>query len=844
MATETANRSHIGFRGPSSFPLGKHHQNPDPSIYANQLKFNLHSSYSVNSLASNFQKPQPLVVEKLSGFPPSSHPGVQLGGSIPSSPASSVASERLHLAVQLAKVDAKKIWRQQKELAELDKWNEVEEEVGLDKRKVKPTKSVRSSNQNQGKPNVGYVQYKSKKDGVVRRREYHTSPGSEQDVSIAKPGIDSEEKQTREVRRLERQIQNYLQRLDGLIHKGQEVIQKKDKRLHVRRDDKDDLSHLSDEDTDPRQYKRAEEQATRSARVLYVIEKQIHELEDEIRKKGRNMKQTRKSQTLARLAAAQRATVRALRMLINSAPLQPKKSQHYSSIYQALTSLIQQLSLLAIQIEDGGDPDKMRQGTGYHIKERNDPSGSSRKQKFSTIQAQAKSRSAFLQEPAERDPGVPLPHHRGPQPTYRSLVNETLPDDSTLTTDASPERDATLKAGLEALLRAKELEKKSAKPVMKTRSHPPNAKKTALLLPPRLQVKRQKAYSAVQKTVRFPNETAHFTKETTASRLKRVERQKTAAKRELRGQMRDEEKAEGGASRPAVSREADRRSGDEHSEVDHRLQEREIQRQLWLEDESRRKLREVMEIPESLVSQAEKAIKMKLQPLLDQAQAVVENSKTKPVQERFANIASEVTMKENEVLSEMILDDLLSDTAHELQRLERIDEIDGQISYVQDSSTLENILQRLEHFEKEEESIRRRLNHVTYTDTYATTKRRPHDDEREHVFTKDVAEQVATTNPGISNSTRHSTVVRKPGDRHPVSLFLPPNVRESIFSYQERFSEYLKQTNSEGLFDPWQLVERLSDDILDEMISEVANEFSGACDNVVEMIFQSEFMKE
>lgn len=47
-------------------------------------------------------------------------------------------------------------------------------------------------------------------------------------------------------------------------------------RLHQRQNDKDDLSHLSDEDTDPHQYKRAEEQATRSARVLYVIERQVY----------------------------------------------------------------------------------------------------------------------------------------------------------------------------------------------------------------------------------------------------------------------------------------------------------------------------------------------------------------------------------------------------------------------------------------------------------------------------------------------------------------------------------------------------------------------------------------
>ena len=49
------------------------------------------------------------------------------------------------------------------------------------------------------------------------------------------------------------------------------MIQKKDKRLRK----KDDVSHLSDDDTDPRQYERADEQATRSARVLYMIERQV-----------------------------------------------------------------------------------------------------------------------------------------------------------------------------------------------------------------------------------------------------------------------------------------------------------------------------------------------------------------------------------------------------------------------------------------------------------------------------------------------------------------------------------------------------------------------------------------
>ena len=59
--------------------------------------------------------------------------------------------------------------------------------------------------------------------------------------------------------------------------------------------------------------------------------------------------------------------------------------------------------------------------------------------------------------------------------------------------------------------------------------------------------KRKKAYTAVQKTVKFSNETAHFTKDTTASRLKKVERQKTAAKGETKFPKKVDNGADGGA---------------------------------------------------------------------------------------------------------------------------------------------------------------------------------------------------------------------------------------------------------------------------------------------------------
>ena len=130
MATKIEQRTHVGFRGPASFPVHKDlssipsfGQSNEPSQYLNQLKFNINTPYSINSLASNFKKPQPLMIEKLPVGPSAAVPVIPNGegvSSVPSSPASSISSDRLHFAVQLAKMDAKKL----KEHRETEKYNQ------------------------------------------------------------------------------------------------------------------------------------------------------------------------------------------------------------------------------------------------------------------------------------------------------------------------------------------------------------------------------------------------------------------------------------------------------------------------------------------------------------------------------------------------------------------------------------------------------------------------------------------------------------------------------------------------------------------------------------------------
>lgn len=61
------------------------------------------------------------------------------------------------------------------------------------------------------------------------------------------------------------------------------------------------------------------------------------------------------SQTLSRLAAAHRGAVRALQTFVSHAPLQPKVGHGLPPMYQELSALIRQLSLLAAQLHIGGE---------------------------------------------------------------------------------------------------------------------------------------------------------------------------------------------------------------------------------------------------------------------------------------------------------------------------------------------------------------------------------------------------------------------------------------------------------------------------------------------------------
>lgn len=908
---------------PSSVTVARHLPMTQPGaipLQMNQLKFNLgNKKMTAEQLTSRFRKPQPIVIERISETQPSdisapySHATLPASYPVLPSVSSSLSSERLALAVHLAKKDVKKV-----------------KEVGAENVLVSPDDAIQHRNVKTLTKGKGSLtkklkgkSLKSKSQDVLpeenvtlRERVHHAV--KKQEISAARLHemhfysaqkeddrfeSDKERTQANEIRKLRKELQQYMIHIEKLKIERPEVLRNKDKRLKRRRDSE---VRLSDEEVDRRQVIRAEEQAARSARMLYVLQRQIQEIEDELNKKGRGIRHTKKSQTLSRLAAAHRGAVRALQTFISHAPLQPNISHGLPPMYQELSVLIRQLSVLASQLHIGGEDlnEWMRMDDGQKEVE-----------SAVTQVAQDKKEeklSAFIQEVADRMP----------QDTKKILT--PIKQVVTSSPDPTPERDAVLKAGLSALLRANSTPVQTQQnPVSLQVVKPIKPVKQAVLLPAQLKLKRKKAQQTAKRVKLQALDQAHFAKETVSSILKKAppgeEQVKSkspsrAPAKESRWiperdevyvspQMQKKQYQQQLAS-PRNPRVAERMLPSHHE-----LVEREVERQRWLDKEAERRIHELQRmqrleslkrsqgsrdilLSRQLITETEEAIRSRLKPLLDQAEAIAdtnvkrEREKKRSLTHELGKLASQTTMSQADVLAEKILDDILEETVLEMQRLEFEDDAENEAHELQDSSTLENILRRLQSFEKVEEEIRQHWVQVKYADVEKESTlpatvpaNRPEKDPKPIVFTRPTGDEshrlqsqsaktayhqekregkmTLNVRDGLSETGSLSSLIEedsKTGSfpeewitqtcaRPTVVLNVPEEMRASIASYRNRFNKYLRATSTheQGEFDPWGLVNRISEDLLEDAIHEVGNELDYVCDYYAEALYNEEF---
>ncbi|KAK3736321.1 hypothetical protein QZH41_020786 [Actinostola sp. cb2023] len=937
MATDSLwQRTQLGFlpRQPTGSSLPAEHPFPQgmastaPSQLSSQLQFNMGVPLLPEDMSTHFRKPRPIVIEKLEAPKQDSVSTTfisRIPENYPVSVNSSLSSDRLAFAVNLAKRDIKRAKLMPDNGEQVSNDEQPRDKHTPTKDKIKRTKRELDT----------HVKKETIRQRVHRGLRHHDKELQKAHDMHFYPATqypsdpDNESHHAKEIRKLRKQLHLHMKQLDDLQQDRPMLLRNRDKRMKRRKEN----VRLSDDEIDERQIARAEEQAVRSSRMLYTLQRQVRDLQDELNKKGRNIRHTKKSQTLHRLAAAHRAAVRALQTFISQTPLHSKASHHGPDMYQDLAILVRQLSLLTSQVQISTDEKlddvMIDRSTDQH-------------RHVTGIQ----NSSAFFKDIDEMSfnmqPTQPSPPTKDREPVAKK-TNSPNP---------SPERDAVLRAGLKALVRAREeaLNAEKRKPKVHVSSRPSAALpvKKSLLLPAHLKAKRQRMQPMVQRLNPTDVKHAGFTKDTVSSTLRKVDTEdqppnsppRTPTKCPQRGTpIKRHGTPERLCEQVQVTPKSPCRSLEEEFKSprspkyqrqmlpeERQMLEREIARylQVWLDREAELQMQELevlrrkrhhpghtsdgAHLARQMIQETEEAIHNRLEPLLDRAEAIMDANKKhdemkkRSLQHQLTDLTTRTTMEQAHILADEILEDILDDTVLELQRLEVDEEADRVVSGIQNHSTIENVMERLQSFEKGENDIRRHWTRISYDDIDTpsrtdASKSTTHEEQPQHptpfTFSKDRPESrdnylgrkvqqhnkrtrlvidkqrhrrepddsprdsdsTASLLEGISTARSSDIMtsnkdpsqglsVRQPLTRPTIALFVPSELRTSIAKYRSKYERFLRDTAThiQGSFNPWKLADQISEQLLDELIQDVATELGGMSDEYIENIFTKEFI--
>ncbi|XP_003131924.3 protein moonraker isoform X1 [Sus scrofa] len=317
----------------------------------NQLQFNRNVPTHSSNLAIRYSCPHGIRIEKLKHSCNESdqcRDGPDLSSSVSFSV---ISEERLSYAVHLAKRDVKR--RQLEEHIKerhLGSQPRVAQQCGRAKHDVSAQRLERKESKRQGRRQPSKVEISSSGATVY----LCTSPPGQSELPkpnsppTRDPGLQPptagdhkslcEHKTLLEVQRLQKELSSCIQKI--------EEVTKKDR-----------MEEALDPDEERRVRVRRQEQAVRSARVLYVLQQQVKEIQEELDKLSpHKIKHTKKSWAVSRLAAAHRGAIRALQMFVTQ--FTDRGEHPLPARCRELGSLIRQLSLCSAKLEaDSSVPD-------------------------------------------------------------------------------------------------------------------------------------------------------------------------------------------------------------------------------------------------------------------------------------------------------------------------------------------------------------------------------------------------------------------------------------------------------------------------------------------------------
>ncbi|XP_006165202.1 protein moonraker isoform X2 [Tupaia chinensis] len=328
----------------------------DPSKFhsQNQLQFNRNVPAHSSNLAIRYSCPHAIRIEKLKHSYNESYlckdSDFRVGPDLSNSVSFSVISEeRLSYAVHLAKRDVKR--RQFEEHIKehhLGSWPQSSQQCGhttyripdhrVERKESKSREACQHSHQpskvevsSSGAKVYLYTSYPGQSDVGVPSSPPTRDPGLQPPPRIGDHKSVCEQKSLLEVQRLQRELSSCIHKIEEVTKKGR-------------------LEEALDPDEERRVRVRRQEQAVRSARMLYVLQQQVKEIQEELDKLSpHKIKHTKKSWAMSRLAAAHRGAIRALQMFVTQ--FTDRGEHPVPARCKELGSLIRQLSLCSAKLD-------------------------------------------------------------------------------------------------------------------------------------------------------------------------------------------------------------------------------------------------------------------------------------------------------------------------------------------------------------------------------------------------------------------------------------------------------------------------------------------------------------
>ncbi|XP_068571698.1 protein moonraker isoform X2 [Cebidichthys violaceus] len=700
----------------------------------NKLLFNEAFPASTGNRATHVRPPAPIVIERLLLLPP---PPSEERENVESTRSSisftTLSEERLRAAVRLAKRDLRR--RRLESLtrspakpsqeASLHETSDVEllQELTAtpNKAKFKTSSPLKNSTRSGAKLSANRPQ--KRPIGPVSRigRSPPTrDPGPRQCEGGKHAPL------SQEIDKLHNELEVYIQKVEALSNRGGELEEP-----------------LEPEEQNKLEMRR-QKQAGRSARLIYVLQQQVKEIQEDMEKlRSQNMWDTKKSATINRLAAAHRGTLRVLQFVVNQ--FSDLSHDKVPAHYKELSQLIRQLSLCSakVEAEQGSE-------TAFDVL-----------QKLETLDSVLHKQELLQRMQARARP----PHRKSP---HRSASPSSAPKGAGTSTVRGPRKPANPKRAVRGKRMASQKPRAAPHQLMNRRE----ALRAGLQsLAQRELQGRPRANTACRRgggggggggalhcgrseaDVRMKRnqmQEAGFQQPTVSSQL-RVNQlpqkehsvpwiptsphspppQRSPQRRgpeprclfsPVKPSSSPPKQAANGEAEPALSSEKKTQA------------QNEALRKAWLDKMTVQRLKELNQLskeeaqriqtlrsevvsPTRWAERAEQKARERIQPLLDEAQIGECRTRISPsLRVRLSEQAAETAAGSAEQLSEALLEDLLEDTARAAWAAETDGQFEDTARRRLQAPTLESMLLRMEEIQRDQEEVRRRFASITYSD--------------------------------------------------------------------------------------------------------------------------------